>query len=450
MNRKNYILILILMFLSVFTQAQTEEASYRYEGGKVYMHVPMSLDSLRIDSILENIESSLAICDSLDQVDSKFTISGWEMTAYESGYIEYSKTIKNLKGDAKENLIILDEKMVNAKNYNLNVKYGVNDMKRKSVRKVSDGEIRFRLYDHDKARKVILSGTFNNWSTSELEMQKVDDVWEIKLLLPPGKHLYKFIVDGKWINDPYNKKIENDGNGNMNSVFFNYNYTFKLKGYPDAKKVYLAASFNDWRRKEIKMEKYKGEWKVAMYLEEGLHTYKFIVDGEWILDPENPSTRNDGAGNTNSALALGKKYLFSTDAFSEAEKVYLSGDFNAWNGAEIAMTREEGKWETPVALKPGNYQYKYVVDGEWTIDPDNNCTVGSGDYVNSVRSIEANHRFILEGYEDAKEVYISGSFNGWPHDGYKMEKVDGKWRMTGEETDCPVSCGGDDATFKKL
>ena len=109
MNRKNYILILILMFLSVFTQAQTEEASYRYEGGKVYMHVPMSLDSLRIDSILENIESSLAICDSLDQVDSKFTVSGWEMTAYESGYIEYSKTIKNLKGDAKENLIILDE-----------------------------------------------------------------------------------------------------------------------------------------------------------------------------------------------------------------------------------------------------------------------------------------------------------------------------------------------------
>jgi 1,4-alpha-glucan branching enzyme len=29
----------------------------------------------------------------------------------------------------------------------------------------------------------------------------------------------------------------------------------------------------------------------------------------------------------------------------------------------------DGTWETTVALAPGRYQYKLIVDGEWIADP---------------------------------------------------------------------------------
>ena len=30
---------------------------------------------------------------------------------------------------------------------------------------------------------------------------------------------------------------------------------------------------------------------------------------------------------------------------------------------------QDGSWETTVALAPGRYQYKFVVDGQWMPDP---------------------------------------------------------------------------------
>jgi len=30
---------------------------------------------------------------------------------------------------------------------------------------------------------------------------------------------------------------------------------------------------------------------------------------------------------------------------------------------------DDGHWETTVALAPGRYQYKLIVDGEWIADP---------------------------------------------------------------------------------
>jgi len=54
----------------------------------------------------------------------------------------------------------------------------------------------------------------------------------------------------------------------------------------------------------------------------------------------------------------------------EARSVSVSGDFNAWSTDAAPMrSRGEGHWETTVALPPGRYQYKFVVDGEWIADP---------------------------------------------------------------------------------
>lgn len=54
-----------------------------------------------------------------------------------------------------------------------------------------------------------------------------------------------------------------------------------------------------------------------------------------------------------------------------ATQVYLSGEFNGWAPNATPMTRKpDGHWEAALTLRPGRYQYKYVVDGQWLPDPE--------------------------------------------------------------------------------
>lgn len=55
------------------------------------------------------------------------------------------------------------------------------------------------------AREVFLGGSFNDFNGSENPMVRGrDGIWEITLSLPPGRHTYKFKVDGDWLLDPTN------------------------------------------------------------------------------------------------------------------------------------------------------------------------------------------------------------------------------------------------------
>src|ERR1035437_316378 len=55
---------------------------------------------------------------------------------------------------------------------------------------------------------------------------------------------------------------------------------------------------------------------------------------------------------------------------SNAKRVSLCGEFNGWSPTATPMKRhDDGHWETAVALAPGRYQYKFLVDGEWIADP---------------------------------------------------------------------------------
>ena len=62
--------------------------------------------------------------------------------------------------------------------------------------------VEFKLYA-PKAKKVILAGSFNKWDTKK-SIAKSDSKgnWLAKANLKPGRHEYKFFVDGAWVNDP--------------------------------------------------------------------------------------------------------------------------------------------------------------------------------------------------------------------------------------------------------
>jgi 1,4-alpha-glucan branching enzyme len=73
----------------------------------------------------------------------------------------------------------------------------------------------FRLKGHAAAKKVNLAGEFNNWSPEGLVMTRTGDEWVAKVYIGRGKHLYKFIVDGRWIKDPANPLWEDTDNNSV-------------------------------------------------------------------------------------------------------------------------------------------------------------------------------------------------------------------------------------------
>jgi len=77
---------------------------------------------------------------------------------------------------------------------------------------------------------------------------------------------------------------------------------FKLFA-PQAKKVYLSGSFNNWTNLAAKKDS-KGNWSVKMNLKPGRYEYKFIVDGSWINDPKNSQLIWNGMGSQNSLIDI--------------------------------------------------------------------------------------------------------------------------------------------------
>ncbi len=56
----------------------------------------------------------------------------------------------------------------------------------------------------------------------------------------------------------------------------------------------------------------------------------------------------------------------------KAKLVQVAGDFNNWVNETLENTgHKEGLWEKFIPLSPGRYRYKFIVDGEWTVDPQN-------------------------------------------------------------------------------
>lgn len=83
-----------------------------------------------------------------------------------------------------------------------------------------------------------------------------------------------------------------------------------------------------------------------------------------------------------------KKIRFEIPA-PDAKRVVLVGDFNSWDPKGIPMRREaNGLWSIEVSLSSGRYEYKFIVDDQWRIDPANSQTItNSFGTQNSVKQV---------------------------------------------------------------
>jgi hypothetical protein len=77
--------------------------------------------------------------------------------------------------------------------------------------------VAFELAGHEGAADVGVAGTFNAWSPRSTPLARRDGRWVAEVDVEPGRHLYKFVVDGRWVRDPANPETDHAGEG-ANSV----------------------------------------------------------------------------------------------------------------------------------------------------------------------------------------------------------------------------------------
>lgn len=382
-------------------------------------------------TVLFDIDS--AVIANIKKGTTEFTANGvvWKSKKISASVIEFSKLLN--EGSAiqqtVDNITLESNVKYAYEEGTIFANYGVNRFDDESAFNYKNGVAHFFLPDNNNAKRVYISGSFNAWSTMKTPMQKIENGWVVSIKLQPGKYTYKYIVDGRWMHDPNNKQRERNEHGSYNSAVYCYNHKFTLNAFPNAKKVMLAGSFNNWNPSELKLEKSKDGWEIPMFLREGTHAYKYIVDNNWVLDPTNKVSRPDGRGNINSFIGIGNSYTFKLKGYLTAERVFLAGNFNAWNGGELLMQKNDDGWILPYNLASGNYEYKFIVDGKWIADPDNPTTIGSGNYTNSILAVNPNYTFKVKGFSNAKSVSISGSFNGWNRDGFRLKKTSSGWEI---------------------
>lgn len=421
------------LLLAIAAKAQEPEKAGRFAEDKFVLTINLKWTDAQKKKLAElfDLDSTLMKAIYNKQFRQISDCTDWTPVLVKPGLVELSKPLKPSvhKPAFKTDVFLLDENLT-GKGSNIQPEpadYGLNGFTRPGVFKIKDGKALFFLPDHSNARKIFIAGTFNQWSTVQNPLKKVDSGWIAIIPIVPGKFLYKYIIDGEWKYDINNKNRERDGHQDYNSVLFVYNHVFVLKGFQQAKKVVLTGSFNAWRENELRMQKTAKGWELPIFIREGTHAYKFIVDGEWMNDPGNKITRPDGSGNFNSFLGIGDTMIFKLAGYPQAKEVALAGSFNAWNPGEMFMEKTAYGWEIPYILGKGNYEYKFIVDGKWILDPGNPFTTGTGDTENSLLIFGANHVFRVKGFENAREVLVSGSFNDWTENGYRMYKQGKDW-----------------------
>lgn len=95
------------------------------------------------------------------------------------------------------------------------------------------------------------------------------------------------------IRGPYAPEVRTDG------------VLFRISA-PQSVLVTIVGNFNGWNSQATELKKdAKGVWSVTLPLNQGKkYQYKFVVDGYWVADPDNPDTENNGSGSVNSVLVI--------------------------------------------------------------------------------------------------------------------------------------------------
>ncbi|MBI9074063.1 MAG: glycogen-binding domain-containing protein [Desulfatibacillum sp.] len=82
---------------------------------------------------------------------------------------------------------------------------------------------------------------------------------------------------------------------------------------------------------------------------------------------------NEKGANSSQSQPSKKRVTFSLEA-PQATVVAVAGDFNGWDAEKHVMKMDKnGCWQKIIMVPPGRYEYKFLVDGAWMLNPNEEC-----------------------------------------------------------------------------
>ncbi|MBL7134757.1 MAG: isoamylase early set domain-containing protein [Phycisphaerae bacterium] len=79
---------------------------------------------------------------------------------------------------------------------------------------------------------------------------------------------------------------------------------------------------------------------------------------------------------------------FAVSPGPDVRKVTLAGDFTEWQPKPMRK-QKDGTFVAHLSVAAGSYEYKYIIDGQWAVDPDSEAWAANPyGTVNSVATIE--------------------------------------------------------------
>ena len=81
--------------------------------------------------------------------------------------------------------------------------------------------------------------------------------------------------------------------------------TFLVTANPKSE-VFLAGTFNKWnsRRHQLKDTRNTGKYSITLMLAKGEYEYKFIINDNWVVDPECQNWVRNSLGTLNSVIKV--------------------------------------------------------------------------------------------------------------------------------------------------
>lgn len=112
-----------------------------------------------------------------------------------------------------------------------------------------------------------------------------------------------------------------------------------------------------------------------------------------------------------------------------ATKVLLAGSFTNWGQGALPMTKTDSGWYAAAILQPGKHLYKFIIDDNWRVDKDNSLVENDGMGNDNSVYFKTNYLFSLQGFDDAKLVFLAGSFNNWQERDLPMQRTATGWSL---------------------
>lgn len=149
-------------------------------------------------------------------------------------------------------------------------------------------------------------------------------------------------------------------------------FEMNLKAYPKSRPAMIGLAESSLRM---------GKRETAVkYLEAAMALKPDDEFGQRVLDRLK--------GNPDPAPEGSVKVDFTLRSYESARFVTVAGSFNGWNDLDLPMQWVNGEWRASLNLAPGEYRYKFVVDGVWIPDP-GNPEIDLKDNFNSILSVES-------------------------------------------------------------